>query len=127
MAALINDYTREEVCVYKVCSFFIRDNGAIYHQCKEVRERSKQDEEWAFFFFPKTAYVFIGKELVHRIICLEYNGVPYGGSSVVADIDINQCFDNRIHSFSTEEDALQILHLIPSCREKICGCNRGQL
>lgn len=95
MAANINDYTREEVCVYKGRRYYVRDNGAIYRQCKEDGVRRKWDEEWSFGKFdPNTGYMLIGQERVHRIVCTAYHGKPVGDRNVVDHIDTNRC-NNR--------------------------------
>ena len=95
MAANINDYTREEVCVYKGRRYYVRDNGAIYRQCKEDGVKRKWDEEWTFGKFdPNTGYILIGQERVHRIVCTAYHGEPVGDKNVVDHIDTNRC-NNR--------------------------------
>lgn len=95
MAANINDYTREEVCVYKGRRYYVRDNGAIYRQCKEDGVKRKWDEEWTFGKFdPNTGYMLIGQERVHRIVCTAYHGEPVGDKNVVDHIDTNRC-NNR--------------------------------
>ena len=95
MAANISDYTREEVCVYKGRRYYVRDNGAIYRQCKEDGVKRKWDEEWTFGKFdPKTGYMLIGQERVHRIVCTAYHGEPVGDKNVVDHIDTNRC-NNR--------------------------------
>lgn len=95
MEAIINEFTREEVCVYKGRRYFVRDNGAVYRQCKEDGIRRKWDEEWTFGKFdPNTGYMLIGQERVHRIVCTAYNGEPIGDRNVVDHIDTNRC-NNR--------------------------------
>lgn len=95
MSANINDYTREEVCVYKGRRYYVRDNGAIYRQCKEDGVRRKWDEEWTFGKFdPNTGYMLIGQERIHRIVCTAYHGEPVGDRNVVDHIDTNRC-NNR--------------------------------
>lgn len=91
MAPSINDYTREEVCVYKERRYYVRDNGAVYRQCKEDGVRRKWDEEWTFGKFdPNTGYMLIGQERVHRIVCSAYHGELVGDSNVADHIDTNR-------------------------------------
>ena len=91
----INKFTDEKVCEYKGRRYHVRDNGAIYRICKEDGIRRKWDEEWTFGKFdPKTGYMLIGQERVHRIVCTAYYGEPVGERNVVDHIDINRC-NNR--------------------------------
>ena len=92
---LIDVYDREMVCEYKGRRYYARDNGAIYRICKEDGIRRKWDEEWTFGKFdPKTGYMLVGQERVHRIVCTAYHGEPMGDRNVVDHIDINRC-NNR--------------------------------
>ena len=91
----INDFTEERVCEYKGRRYYVRDNGAVYRQCKEDGKIRKWDEEWTFGKFdPKTGYMLIGQERVHRIVCTAYHGEPVGDRNVVDHIDTNRC-NNR--------------------------------
>ena len=95
MEAIINEYTREQVCVYKGRKYYVRDNGAINRQCKDDGVMRKWDEKWTFGKFdPNTGYMLIGKERVHRIVCTAYHGDPVGDRNVVDHIDTNRC-NNR--------------------------------
>lgn len=91
----INIFTEERVCEYKGRRYYVRDNGAVYRQCKEDGIRRKWDEEWTFGKFdPKTGYMLIGQERVHRIVCWAYHGEPIGDRNVADHIDTNRC-NNR--------------------------------
>lgn len=91
----INIFTEERVCEYKGRRYYVRDNGAVYRQCKEDGIRRKWDEEWTFGKFdPKTGYMLIGQERVHRIVCWAYHGEPVGDRNVADHIDTNRC-NNR--------------------------------
>lgn len=91
----LSDFTREQVCEYKGRRYYVRDNGAVYRQCKEDGLRRKWDEEWTFGKFdPNTGYLLIGQERVHRIVCTAYHGEPVGNRSIVDHIDTNRC-NNR--------------------------------
>jgi hypothetical protein len=95
MNAIKKEYTREEVCVYKGRKYYVRDNGEIYRQCKEDGIIRKWDEKWTFGKFdPKTGYMLIDQERVHRIVCTAYHGEPVGDRNVVDHIDTNRC-NNR--------------------------------
>ncbi len=73
----------------------MRDNGAVYRQCKDDGKTRKWDEQWTFGKFdPNTGYMLIGQERVHRIVCTAYHGEPVGDCNVVDHIDINRC-NNR--------------------------------
>lgn len=92
---LIEVFEEERVCIYKGRRYFVRDNGAIYRQCQDDGKTRKWDEEWTFGRFdPKTGYMFIGQERVHRIVCTAFHGEPVGDRNVVDHIDTNRC-NNR--------------------------------
>ena len=91
----VNDFSEERVCVYKGRRYYVRDNGAVYRQCKEDGIIRKWDEIWTFGKFnPKTGYMYIGQESVHRIVCWAYHGASVGDRNVVDHIDTNRC-NNR--------------------------------
>lgn len=91
----IKDFTEEKVCIYKERRYFVRDNGAIYRQCKDDGIIRKWDEQWTYGMFdPNTGYMLIGQERVHRIVCTAYHGEPEGDRNVVDHIDTNRC-NNR--------------------------------
>lgn len=90
-----NNFTEERVCIYKGRRYFVRDNGAVYRQCRDDGKTRKWDEEWTLGKFDKkTGYMLIGQERVHRIVCTAYHGEPVGDQNVVDHIDINRC-NNR--------------------------------
>ena len=91
----ISDYTREQVCVYKGHRYYVRDNGAVYRQCNDDGKARAWDEEWTFGKLdPRTGYVLIGQERVHRIVCTAFHGEPVGERNIVDHIDTNRC-NNR--------------------------------
>ena len=91
MEPMLNGFTREEVCVYKGRRYYVRDNGAVYRQCKEDGIKRKWDEEWTFGKFdPNTGYMLIGQERVHRIVCTAYHGEPVEDRNVADHIDTNR-------------------------------------
>lgn len=84
-------FSTEAVCIYKGRRYFVRDNGEVYRQCKEDGKIRKGDEEWTFGRFdPRTGYMLIGQERVHRIVCTAYHGEPVGDRNVVDHIDTNR-------------------------------------
>lgn len=88
---LLSQFTEERVCVYKDRRYYVRDNGAVYRQCKDEGKRRKWDEEWTFGKFdPNTGYMLIGQERVHRIVCTAYHGEPVGDKNVADHIDTNR-------------------------------------
>ena len=92
---LIGVFGEERVCEYKGRRYYVRDNGAVYRQCKEDGVRRKWDEEWTFGKFDtNTGYMLIGQERVHRIVCTAYHGEPVGDRNVADHIDTNRC-NNR--------------------------------
>jgi len=91
MEPMLNEFTREEVCVYKGRRYYVRDNGAVYRQCQDDGKMRKWDEEWTFGKFdPNTGYMLIGQERVHRIVCTAFHGEPVGDRNVVDHIDTNR-------------------------------------
>lgn len=91
MGVDLNDFSREQVCEYKGRRYFVRDNGAIYRQCKDDGRIRKWDEQWTFGKLDeKTGYLLIGQERVHRIVCTAYHGEPVGDRNVVDHKDTNR-------------------------------------
>ena len=87
----VNNYTEERFCVYKGRKYHVRDNGAVYRQCKEDGIKRKWDEEWIFGKFDeRTGYVHIGQERVHRIVCWAFHGAPEGDRNIADHIDTNR-------------------------------------
>ena len=92
---LLVEFDREVRCEYKGRLYYVRDNGAVYRQCKSDGVRRRWDEEWTFGKFDrKSGYMLIGPERVHRIVCTAYHGEPVGDRNVVDHIDTNRC-NNR--------------------------------
>ena len=119
----VNFFSEERVCVYNGRRYYVRDNGAVYRQCKEDGTIRKGDEVWTFGNFnPNTGYLFIGQERVHRIVCTAYCGGPEGDRNVVDHIDTNRC-NNRPENLRWVTRLENIL-LNPITRAKIeviCG------
>jgi len=91
----INDFNEERVCEYKGRRYFVRDNGAVYRQCKDDGVTRKWDEQWTCGKSDhNTGYMLIGQERVHRIVCTAYHGDPEGDRNIVDHIDTNRC-NNR--------------------------------
>ena len=87
----INNFSEEKVCEYKGRRYYVRDNGAVYRQCRDDGKTLEGDEEWTFGRFDeKTGYMFIGQERAHRIVCTAYHGDPVGDKNVVDHIDTNR-------------------------------------
>lgn len=92
---LIGVFDQETVCEYKGRRYFVRDNGAVYRQCRDDGKTRKGDEQWTFGKLDeRTGYLLIGQERVHRIVCTAYHGAPEGDRNVVDHIDTNRC-NNR--------------------------------
>ena len=88
MGSRIDDYTREEKCVYKGRCYHVRDNGAIYREARQGSLPSKLDEVWTFGKFDdRTGYMLIGSERVHRIVCTAFKGKPETEDMVVDHIN----------------------------------------
>lgn len=88
---LLHEFTEERVCEYKGRRYYVRDNGAVYRQCKDDGVKRKWDEEWTFGKYDeRTGYMLIGQERVHRIVCWAYHGAPEGDKNVADHIDINR-------------------------------------
>ena len=87
----INEYKSEKRCVYKDRIYFVRDNGAVYRQCKSGQGVRKYDEEWTFGKPDKTTnYLMIGSERIHRIVCTAFHGEPVGDRNIADHIDTNR-------------------------------------
>lgn len=87
----IDIYNQTRVCDYKGRRYHVRDNGAIYRQCKEDGKQRKWDEEWTFGNPDvNTGYLMIGAERVHRIVCTAFHGEPEGDKNIVDHIDTNR-------------------------------------
>ena len=103
---LIGVFGQEMVCEYKGRRYYVRDNGAIYRQCKEDGVKRKWDEEWTFGKFdPNTGYMLIGQERVHRIVCTAYHGEPVGAFHFLKGFSLIKRHNSRyiaISSFSLE-------------------------
>ncbi len=123
MKTRINEFTREEACLYKGRRYYVRDNGAIYRQCKDDGIRRKWDEEWTFGKYdPNTGYMLIGQERVHRIVCTTYHGEPIGDRNVVDHIDTNRCNNRPENLRWVTRLENTILNPITSAKiEVICG------
>ena len=95
MTLEINEFTREETCVYKGRTYLARDNGAVYRVRRQGGKRSKNDEEWTFGKLDENSgYLLIGGERIHRIICTAFHGDAPSNQHVVDHINtIRQ--DNR--------------------------------
>jgi hypothetical protein len=88
-------FSTEVVCTYKGRRYFVRDNGEIYRQCKEDGKNRIGDEKWTSGRYdPRTGYMLLGQERVHRIVCTAYHGEPVEDRNVVDHIDTNRC-NNR--------------------------------
>ena len=91
----VNNFSEERFCEYKDRRYHVRDNGAVFRQCKNDGIKRKWDEEWTFGKFDaNTGYMLIGQDRVHRIVCTAYHGEPEGDRNVVDHIDTNRC-NNR--------------------------------
>lgn len=118
-----NEFTREKVCVYKRRRYYVRDNGEVYRQCKEDGVSRKWDEQWTLGRFdPKTGYMLIGQERVHRIVCTAFHGEPEGDRNVVDHIDTNRC-NNRPENLRwvTRLENILLNSITRAKVELICG------
>ena len=91
----LGDFTSERRCEYKGRIYYVRDNGAIYRQCKGDGVSRKNDEVWTFGKLDETTgYMLIGAERVHRIVCTAFHGEAPSHQHVVDHINTNRQ-DNR--------------------------------
>ena len=48
MKPSVNDYTREEECIYKDERYSVRDNGAVWRYPREGKKPRPTDCQWTF-------------------------------------------------------------------------------
>ena len=71
----INDYIEEKSCVYKDEEYLVRDNGAVLRKARPNKKTRKLDNEWTFGRMnPKTGYLEIASERVHRFVAVFFMG-----------------------------------------------------
>jgi len=87
----INKYHEEKSCFYKNEMYLVRDNGAILRKTPPNKKVRKSDNQWTFGKAdPRTEYLCIGKERVHRIVATAFLGEPQSKNLVVDHIDTNR-------------------------------------
>lgn len=98
MKPSVNDYTREEECIYKDERYSVRDNGAVWRHPREGKKPRPTDCQWTFGKTnSKTGYMEIGSARVHIIVAMAFYGVRNTKIYVVDHIDTNRQ-NNRIEN-----------------------------
>lgn len=125
MKPSVNDYTREEECVYKDERYSVRDNGAVWRHPREGKRPRPTDCQWTFGKpNSKTGYMEIGSARVHIIVAMAFYGAQDTKVYVVDHIDTNRQ-NNRIENLRWLTRLENVL-LNPISRKKIeyiCGCS----
>ena len=125
MKPSVNDYIREEECIYKDERYSVRDNGAVLRHPREGRRPRPTDCQWTFGKpNSKTGYMEIGSARVHIIVAMAFYGVRDTKIYVVDHIDTNRQ-NNRIENLRWLTRLENVL-LNPISRKKIeyiCGCS----
>lgn len=95
MNNMINDFTREEICIYKGETYTVRDNGAVKRHSREFGKRRPLDDIWTFGKIDKQkGYLFISDVQVHRIVATAFHGKAPTDEHIVDHINTNKQ-DNR--------------------------------
>ena len=125
MKPSVNDYIREEECIYKDERYSVRDNGAVWRHPREGKRPRPTDCQWTFGKpNSKTGYMEIGSARVHIIVAMAFYGVRDTKIYVVDHIDTNRQ-NNRIENLRWLTRLENVL-LNPISRKKIeyiCGCS----
>jgi hypothetical protein len=121
----VDDYTREEECIYKDERYSARDNGAVWRHSCEGKKPRPTDCQWTFGKpNDKTGYMEIGSARVHIIVAMAFHGVRDTKIYVVDHIDTNRR-NNRLENLRWLTRLENVL-LNPISRKKIefiCGCS----
>ena len=125
MKPSVNDYIREEECIYKDERYSVRDNGAVWRHPREGKRPRPTDCQWTFGKpNSKTGYMEIGSARVHIIVAMAFYGVRDTKIYVVDHIDTNRQ-NNRIENLRWLTRLENVL-LNPISRKRIeyiCGCS----
>lgn len=125
MKPSVNDYTREEECIYKDERYSARDNGAVWRHPRVGKKLRPTDCQWTFGKpNNKTGYMEIGSARVHIIVAMAFYGVRDTKIYVVDHIDTNRQ-NNRLENLRWLTRLENVL-LNPISRKKIeyiCGCS----
>jgi hypothetical protein len=120
----IDDYTREEECIYKDERYSARDNGAVYRHPREGKKPRPTDCQWTFGKpNDKTRYMEIGSARVHIIVATAFHGVRDTKIYVVDHIDTNRR-NNRLENLRwlTRLENVLLNPISKAKIEWICGC-----
>jgi hypothetical protein len=87
----INDFERQEDCVYKSELYSVRDNGAVFRHSRKNKPLRKLDNQWTFGTLNNYGYLLISSEVVHRIVAYAFLGEPPSVKQNIVDhIDTNR-------------------------------------
>ncbi|MBT4790601.1 MAG: HNH endonuclease [Halobacteriovoraceae bacterium] len=91
----INNYTREEECLYNGEKYSVRDNGSVLRHAREGKRARANDNKWTFGREnTSNPYLHISNARIHRIVATAFHGDPPDSKYVVDHIDTN-CRNNR--------------------------------
>lgn len=87
----LEDFKQENVCIYKVERYSVRDNGAVLRHPLDGKRPRPTDNSWTFGKLNiKTGYFEIASVRVHRIVATAFHGEPPTKEHVVDHIDTNK-------------------------------------
>jgi hypothetical protein len=91
MTVNLDDFKRQEECIYKDENYSVRDNGAVQRNAREGKRLRTADNQWTFGK-PNdiTGYMEIGSARIHRIVASAFHGEPPTKEHVVDHIDTNK-------------------------------------
>lgn len=90
MKVSVEDFERQQECVYKNEHYSARDNGAVFRHARENKILRKNDNIWSFGIPNERSYLCISSEVVHRIVAYAFLGAPPSPQHVVDHIDTNR-------------------------------------
>ncbi len=88
---LVNDYSKETVCIYKEETYSVRDNGAVFRYPRKEGRSRVLDTVWTFGKVnSQKGYFEIGNIAIHRIVATAFLGPLPTVQHVVDHIDTNR-------------------------------------
>jgi hypothetical protein len=115
---LLDQFDRELEVDYRGEVYRVRDNGAVCRQRKPDQRKRPLDDAWTFGRpNASTGYMYVGSEVVHRIVATAFHGEQPSEKHIVDHIDTNRR-NNRVENLHWIT-RLDNLLLNPITRRKI--------